>query len=146
MDEQTKLEEELTKLARDSGIAGAARLVKAAKAKGLTGKNLELSARAVIARSADKIFTAPVPSTGAVSSTVPKLAPDGTVPPDAADETWQVDTAHLTARSMECGFLQERWGCHLLRAPAPWVPLRLGPLLTVELTPATHWKRLQIAD
>ena len=60
-----ELDKRLSDLAKRLGIQGAARLVKAAKADGITDKNLELAARAAIARSADKIFTAPIPSTGA---------------------------------------------------------------------------------
>ena len=80
------MDEQLSELAKELGIQGAARLIKAAKARGITGKDLELSARAVIAASADKIFTAPVPSTGAIASTVPLLAPDGTIPENQAEE------------------------------------------------------------
>ena len=91
------MDAQLSALAKELGIQGAARLIRAAKARGITGKDLELSARAVVAASADKIFTAPLPSRGAIATTVPKLAPDGTIPKNSGEEMWQVDTAHLTA-------------------------------------------------
>ena len=100
-----KMDAQLSALAKELGIQGSARLIKAAKARGITGPGLELPARAVIASSADKIFTAPVPSTGAVPTTVPRLAADGTIPADAAEETWPVDTAHLTAWSREFKYI-----------------------------------------
>ena len=100
------MDAQLSALAKELGIQGAARLIKAAKARGITGPGLELSARAVIAASADKISTAPLPSNGAISTTVPKLAPDGTIPANEQEETWQVDTAHLTAWNREYKYIR----------------------------------------
>ena len=45
------------------------------------------------------------PSTGAIASTVPLLAPDGTIPENQAEEMWQADTAHLTAWNREFKYI-----------------------------------------